>query len=428
MKLPSITPHWTHGVCAAFILCFFTFATTACQSQQDDREIGSPQALSAGELNNGHMASDSDAQPGATTDEQWALNAPPTPEPMPENDITVSRRNAITRAVETCSPAVVGINVTEVRRYSVRDPWMELFMGRRGDRVYEEEIKGVGSGFIISSDGYVLTNEHVAGGASEIIISMTNGEQYSAKLIGADAVSDVALLKIQRSDIRFPYLELANSDKTIIGEWAISFGNPFGLFAINAKPTVTVGVISNTGLNFTQDDKVYRGMLQTDASISSGNSGGPLVNGDGKVIGMNATIFSTAQTSRGAGSIGIGFAIPINRVMNVVDRLKRDGNIDRNYSVGLNVGAVDKKLARALKLERERGVFISEIYRRSPAEAAGLEPGDIIVEIDDERILRPEDVQVILNDGVAGEEMRLTILRDGKELNKKLELRPVRRR
>ena len=156
-------------------------------------------------------------------------------------------------------------------------------------RKQKQEIKGLGSGFIISEDGYILTNDHVAGKASKVVITMTNGKKFDAKIIGSDPTSDVALLKIDGNN--FPFVELGNSDDLIVGEWAIAFGNPFGLFDINSKPTVTVGVISNINVNLgLQDDKVYKGMIQTDAAISSGNSGGPLVNGLGQVIGINSTI------------------------------------------------------------------------------------------------------------------------------------------
>ncbi|MCL5991543.1 MAG: trypsin-like peptidase domain-containing protein, partial [Bacteroidetes bacterium] len=260
------------------------------------------------------------------------------------DDIANSRHNAITKAVEECSPAIVGINVTEVYQVEYREPYnmffddpffQQFFGNQRRSRTREYSVQGLGSGFIISQDGYILTNHHVAGNASKIIVTTTDGKKFDAEIIGADKTSDVALLKIKGDN--FPYLKLANSDDVIIGEWSIAFGNPFGLFDINTKPTITVGVVSNKNINFTQDDRVYRGMIQTDAAISSGNSGGPLVNSLGEVIGINTVIFSTAQSSRGAGSIGIGFAIPINRVKKVVDIIKDNKKINRNFNVGMEV-------------------------------------------------------------------------------------------
>lgn len=361
---------------------------------------------------------------------------------QPSDDaLSASRRNAITKAVEKCSPAVVGINVTEVRTQVYRDPWSGFFdddpIFRRffgdGGRTYKRqyEVRGLGSGFLISNDGYIITNDHVAGNASKVVVTMTNGEKYDAAVVGSDPVSDVALLKIEGKN--FPYLRLSNSDNVIVGEWSIAFGNPFGLFDINAKPTVTVGVISNTGVDFTQPDmngleRVYRGMLQTDAAISSGNSGGPLVNADGDVVGVNTVIYSTAQSQRGAGSIGIGFAIPINRVKRIVDRLQKDGKIDRDFWTGMEVQEVDEQMARQYGLNVKEGVMISQIVRDSPAESAGLEPGDVILSIEGRKVLRAEDVKVSILDAETSGKLKLVIRRgtEEKTVNMKLSPRPRR--
>ncbi len=233
-----------------------------------------------------------------------------------------SRQNIITDVVKNCKNAIVGINVIQVQKVKYQDPFemffddpmfRRYFGGREGGSRYREyEIRGLGSGFIISPDGYIITNHHVAGDATKVIVTTTDGKKHDAEIIGSDRVTDVALLKIKGDN--FPFLKLAQSSEIITGEWVIAFGNPFGLFDRNAKPTVTVGVISNSGLNFFQEGRVYKDMIQTDAAISSGNSGGPLLNALGEVIGVNTMIFSTAQTRQGAGSIGIGWAIPISRV------------------------------------------------------------------------------------------------------------------
>ncbi len=350
-------------------------------------------------------------------------------------EIGVSRQNAITETVRMASPAIVGINVTEVVKVAYRDPFdsffddpffRRFFGDRNRTRTREYQVQGLGSGFIISPDGYILTNHHVAGNASKVIITMTDGKKYDARIIGSDYVTDVALLKIDGENL--PYLKLGNSDNLIVGEWTIAFGNPFGLFDINAKPTVTVGVVSNTDVNFMHEEnnrsRVYRGMIQTDAAISSGNSGGPLLNANGEVIGMNTVIFSTAQSGRGAGSIGIGFSIPINRVKQVVDVLKQNNKIDRNFYVGIEVVELDKELADYLGTDLDEGVVIRGILRKSPAEKAGLEPGDIILEIDGEPIHRTEDYYIIVNDGIAGQKLNFLILRDGKKANASVKLSP----
>lgn len=344
--------------------------------------------------------------------------------------ISKSRQNAITQAVEKCSPAIVGINVTEVKQVVYRnrffnDPLFEHFFGGGRQRVREYEVKGLGSGFIISPDGYILTNHHVAGSASEVVVTMTDGTQYNAEIIGSDMVSDVALLKIDANK-KLPYLEFSNSDDVIIGEWAIAFGNPFGLFDINAKPTVTVGVVSNKDVNFINEDqpynRVYRDMIQTDAAISSGNSGGPLVNAEGKVIGMNTVIYSTAQNRTGAGSIGIGFSIPINRVKEIVDKLQEDKSINRNFITGMEVRELDEKLARYLGIDTKHGVVVFEMLRNGPAAKAGFELGDIIVRAGDMPILRDDDYFIAINDGIVGETLNFVIKRDGEEKIIKMKL------
>lgn len=335
------------------------------------------------------------------------------------DDISQGRQNAITRAVAKCSSAVVGINVTEIREQVYRDPFaddpfFQQFLRRR-EYVQRYKVHGVGSGFIISKDGFVLTNDHVAGKASKVVITMTDGKKFDAKVVGSDAVSDVALLKIDGANL--PYLELANSEDVIVGEWTIAFGNPFGLFDYNAKPTVTVGVVSNTGVNFTQPDysgeeRVYKGMIQTDAAISSGNSGGPLVNAVGEVIGINTVIYSTAQSASGAGSIGIGFAIPINRVNSIVKRLKEDGKIDRNFWTGMRLQEITQEIAEYYDLKQAEGILVTRIAGNSPADKAGLEPGDIIIAINGEQVVNNNDLNLAILDGVVGQKITMTILRN----------------
>lgn len=330
------------------------------------------------------------------------------------------RHNAITKAVAIASPAVVGINVIEIREY--RDPWSRFFGDDPffrhffGDRIYRQEVKGLGSGFIISPDGYILTNDHVAGNAKEITVTLTSGEKYSAELIGTDMLSDIALLKINGKNL--PYIKLGNSDDVIIGEWVIALGNPFGLFEIADKPTVTVGVVSATGLNLRPEGgRFYRGMIQTDAAINSGNSGGPLINTLGEAIGVNAVIFTPNQ-----GNVGVGFAIPINRVKKIVNELKAKGKIERNFYTGLEIQTVDRRIARYFGLEKTEGVIISDVKRGSPAEKAGLKVGDIILEINGERIINEDNVISIISDAKEGDILNMKILREKKIINVKLKL------
>lgn len=337
------------------------------------------------------------------------------------DQISNSRQNAITHAVTLASPAVVGINVTEIREYRYYDPFSRFFgddpFFRQffGDRVYRQSVKGLGSGFLISPDGYILTNDHVAGNASEITVTMTTGDRYPAKLIGSDPLSDIALLKIDGENL--PYLKLGNSDDILIGEWVIALGNPFGLFEVADKPTVTVGVVSAVGLNLRVENRSYRGMIQTDAAINSGNSGGPLINSLGEVIGVNSVIYTPNQ-----GNVGVGFAIPINRVKKIVAELKKSGKVERNFWTGLEIQNIDERVARYFRLQKAEGVIITDVKPNSPASKAGFQIGDIIVSINGERITNEESVLSIVNDARVGDVLKVKIIRDKEEMTINLRL------
>ncbi len=198
-----------------------------------------------------------------------------------QDTIAAGRQTAITRAVEVASPAVVSVNVTQRIRTYARDPYSDsfydLFFGRQRARVLERQVQSMGSGFVVSEDGYIVTNEHVARGATAVTVAFPDGRTFEAELVGTDAASDLALLKIDTED-ELPSLGFSGSGDPIVGEWSIALGNPFGLFEA-ADPTVTVGVVSATGRDLTpQDGHIYRDMIQTDAAINHGNSGGPLLN------------------------------------------------------------------------------------------------------------------------------------------------------
>jgi len=353
------------------------------------------------------------------------------------DQINNSRQNAITRASASASKAVVGINVTEVKRVFYNRPsyfnddifsrFFHRYQKRR--RVKEYEVKGLGSGFIISSDGYILTNHHVAGRAKKVVITMSGGKKYDAEIIGSDMTSDIALLKIDAKNL--PYLKFSSED-AIIGEWAIALGNPFGLFDNNAKPTVTVGVVSNTGVNFVHTEsgniQVYRNMIQTDAAISSGNSGGPLVNAQGELIGMNTLIYSTSNSGSGTGSIGIGFSIPVSRINSIIKKLKLGKELRRDYYTGLEVRELNEKLSQRLGIPKQDGVIVYGINKRSPSDIAGLEPGDLIIKIDDKKIIDEEDFLLEINDHFVGDRLEFLILRADETLKKKMILIPPPKR
>ena len=338
------------------------------------------------------------------------------------DEITNSRRNIITETVKNVSPSIVGINVIEIREYKdpffsfFDDPFFQRFFGNRG--TYNQEVKGLGSGYIISSDGYIVTNDHVAGNATKITVTLTDGRSFDAKIIGSDNASDICLLKIDGDDL--PFVTLGNSDDIIIGEWVIALGNPFGLFELNDKPTVTVGVISATGMNLDAiNGRYYLNMIQTDASINGGNSGGPLVNSLGEVIGMNTLIFTSGNSS---GSIGLGFAIPVNKIKKIIEELKEKGSIDRNFEIGMRIQTIDEGIAKYYHLTSAKGVIVTKIYPNTPAERGGIEVGDIIVDVEGFKINNENTMFSVFHEFRTGQTITVKIIRDEKELTKQMKL------
>ena len=263
-----------------------------------------------------------------------------------------------------------------------------------------------------------MTNDHVAGNASQITVTMTNGKQYDAKLVGTDKASDIALIKVDADNL--PYEILGNSDDIMIGEWVIALGNPFGLFEINDKPTVTVGVVSSTGMNLEpMNNRYYLNMIQTDAAINGGNSGGPLVNSNGEVIGMNTLIFTAGGNQ---GNIGLGFAIPINKIKKIIKELKENGKINRDFSVGLRIQSIDEGLAKYYNLGTTKGVIVTQVIPGTPAEKSGIKVGDIIVRVENYNINDSETLESVFQEFRTGQTITLKLLRDGKEITKKMTL------
>jgi serine protease Do len=338
------------------------------------------------------------------------------------DDISNSRRNIITKTVELVSPAVVGINVIEIRQvrdpfsYFFDDPFFRQFFGDR--RTNSRRVQGLGSGFIISPDGYIITNDHVAGNATEITVTLTDGSHHQAKIIGSDATSDICLIKIE--GLNFPYIDLGDSEDIIIGEWVIALGNPFGLFDLNDKPTVTVGVISALGMNLEPiNNRFYLNMIQTDAAINGGNSGGPLVNSLGEVIGMNTLIFTAGGAQ---GNIGLGFAIPINKVRKIVSELKAKGSIDRDFQIGMRIQTIDEAIARYYNLSSSRGVIVTRITPGSPAEKSDIRVGDIITEVENFKINNENTLYGVFQEFRTDQTIAIRIVRDNNELTKRMKL------
>ncbi len=336
-----------------------------------------------------------------------------------EDELGGSRRTAITRAVEAASPAVVSVNVIEVRNVVRRSNPFDRFLYGRSipDQVFQQEVQGLGSGFVVSPDGYIVTNDHVAGNATKITIAFADGSQMPAELVGSDPETDIALLKVTTTE-PLPYLDYETREGAIVGEWAIALGNPFGLFEAT-EPTVTVGVVSAIGRDFpAQQGRTFRDMIQTDAAINSGNSGGPLVDALGRVIGMNTFIFST----RSGGSVGLGFAVPAWRIEQVTEELRTTGTVDRSAYTGLRVQMITDRMARMLDLPEARGLIVTSVESNSPAERAGLLPRDVIVSIGEDLVTSSEDVRQLLIDNRAGDTVRLGVVRAGQARNLDLTL------
>ena len=343
-----------------------------------------------------------------------------------QDQIVGSRHNAITRAIAKVSPATVGINVLEIheqpglfnvdpsfRQYLGNDPFLRQFIDPR-----QYKVQNLGSGVIISPDGYIVTNFHVAGSAKEITVTLVGGKKMKAKLVGGDPVSDIALVKVDGSDLAFA--NLGNSDDVVIGEWAIALGNPFGLFEINDKPTVTVGVISSTGMNLgRQGNAVYREMIETDAAINGGNSGGPLVNSNGDVVGINTLIFTGGVSQA---FVGYGFAIPVNKVKKIVADLRKKGQVTRDIYTGFEAQEVDARVARYFGMTEVKGIIVSDVAHDGPAEKADLRVGDIILETNNTKVNTADDFAAILSDASAGDVLKLKIFRERKMMNLELKL------
>ncbi|HRE41105.1 MAG TPA: trypsin-like peptidase domain-containing protein [Ignavibacteria bacterium] len=340
-----------------------------------------------------------------------------------QQKISDDRQTAITRAIGKVENAIVGINVEEVREVRnpfFDDPFFRQFFGNQGNQ--KQVVRGLGSGFIISPDGYIITNDHVAGNATKISVTLTTGETVQAQLIGNDPTTDIALLKIDKSNL--PYIPFGNSDNILIGEWVIALGNPFGLFEINDKPTVTVGVVSATDMKVQADgNRVYKNMIQTDASINSGNSGGPLIDTDGNVIGMNTIIYTGGQFN--SGSIGVGFSISINRVKKIVDELKSKGKIERNFNVGFNIQGIDENIAKYLGLKDNNGVVVTQVLRGSLSDKAGLKVEDVILEVNGVKIRNQQDIVYEINDLRVGDKVTMKILRNNSEDKIEMTLEPT---
>ena len=318
-----------------------------------------------------------------------------------------------TELAKKVGPSVVNVSTTQVRRMAQdvpspfgpgdpRNDLLERFFGGRIPRAPQPR-QGVGSGFIIDSDGTILTNYHVVGEAEKISVTLSDGKRYDAKVIGKDQKTDIAVIKIDAGR-ELPAVSLGDSDRLEVGEWVVAIGNPFGL-----DHTVTSGIVSAKGRQIGAGP--YDNFIQTDASINPGNSGGPLINLRGEVVGINTAIFS--QTG---GNIGIGFAIPTNSVKDLLPQLKDKGRVVRGY-LGTTVQKITPEIANSLGIKESGGALVADVVRGSPAEKAGIKTGDVIIEFNRKEIKDSSDLPPVVARVAPGTTVQLKVLREGKQVS-----------
>jgi len=345
---------------------------------------------------------------GPVTTSETTKPAAHLPSELPRD---LSRLPSFSALVKNLQPAVVNISTTSIvhqRQFSPfqgpfgkNEPFGEFFKKFFGNQPQGEyKRRGLGSGFIVSSDGYVVTNNHVVDGAKDIEVVLADESKYKAKVVGTDPKTDLALLKIKAPG-ELPYVKFGNSDALEIGDWVLAIGNPFGL-----GHTVTAGIVSAKGRVLGMGS--YDDFVQTDAPINPGNSGGPLFNLRGEVMGVNTAIIARGQ--------GIGFAIPSNIAENIIKQLKGNGRVVRGW-LGVNIQEMTPEIAEGLGVKGDKGVLIAGVTPGSPAAKAGLKRGDIILSLGGKKITKLTDITILAASSAPGTTMRLQVLRDGKEMN-----------
>lgn len=314
---------------------------------------------------------------------------------------------------KTASPTVVNVKTTKkmnsgdmYRKFENpggQNDWFDDFFRKYFEQLPDQDLRqrSLGSGFIISRDGYILTNNHVITGADEIFVSLSDEEEYKAKVVGKDENTDIALIKIESKRDNFPIAVLGNSDSIETGDWVIAIGNPFGF-----GHTLTQGIVSAKARVIGAG--AYDNFIQTDAAINPGNSGGPLINMDGEVIGINTAIVSSGQ--------GIGFAIPINMAKQILQEMKDTGSVSRGW-LGVGIQDVSPEIARAIGLDKPGGVMVTSVYPADPAYRAGIRKGDVILKINNKEIQDPQALTRLVGSLKPQDKVNMIIWRDSKTIS-----------
>lgn len=341
------------------------------------------------------------------------LEAPP-----PKAVDSPAAQSSYASAAQHSMPAVVHIFTSkEIRgpRNPLRnDPLFRHFFGDRPDAGPRQQAAGLGSGVIVSQDGYVLTNNHVIDAADEIEVALNDGRKFPARVVGRDPETDLAMLQVRSPD-QLPVITFANRDSLKVGDVVLAIGNPFGV-----GQTVTMGIVSALGRSHLGIN-TFENYIQTDAAINPGNSGGALVDASGNLVGINSAIYS-----RSGGSMGIGFAIPVSLAKTVMEQIIQNGEVTRGW-IGVEIQEVTPELAASFNLVDPRGTLIAGVLRGGPADRAGIKPGDILLAIDDQRVDTPQAMLEHVASQNPGEKSRFQIVRSGKPVELPVEIgrRPI---
>ncbi|MGI9301251.1 MAG: DegQ family serine endoprotease [Gammaproteobacteria bacterium] len=328
---------------------------------------------------------------------------------LPDFDQLVEQQGKAVVYIKTTQKAVAGASAPSIpERFALPEPFRKYFeQFPRPDMPRVPRGNGIGSGFIISPDGFILTNAHVVRNADEIIVGLDDRRQWKAELVGEDRHSDVAVIKVDAENL--PTVKIGDSDELKVGQWVLAIGAPFGF-----DYTATQGIVSALARNLPSE--TYVPFIQTDVALNPGNSGGPLFDLDGYVVGINSQIYS-----RSGGYQGLSFAIPINIAMNVADQLKTTGHVSRGW-LGVTIQGLSRELAGSFGLDTPKGALVAEVSADSPAARAGIKPGDIIIEFNGRQVAESGDLPALVGATPAGKSVDLTVLRNGKERTLQVEI------